>query len=53
MARIILGNYIKKHKKKRKGVHAKSKSSKVKRSKNYKKAYNGQGRRKWKNYFAD
>ena len=34
MARLIIGNYLKKHKKKRKGVHAKSKSSKVKKSKN-------------------
>jgi len=31
-------------KKKRPGVHAKSKSSKIKNSKNYKKAYKGQGR---------
>jgi len=30
--------------KKRKGVHAKSKSSKSKNSKNYKKPYRGQGR---------
>lgn len=30
--------------KKRKGIHSKSKVSKVKRSKNYKKAYRGQGR---------
>lgn len=29
---------------KRKGVHAKSKTSKVKSSKKYKKPYNGQGR---------
>jgi hypothetical protein len=28
----------------RPGVHAKSKTSKLKRSKNYKKAYRGQGR---------
>lgn len=32
------------HKRKRKGVHAKSKSSSVKTSKNYKKKYRGQGR---------
>lgn len=31
-------------KRKRKGVHAKSKTSKLKNSKNYKKAYKGQGR---------
>lgn len=29
---------------KRKGVHAKSKTSKLKSSKNYKKSYRGQGR---------
>ena len=33
-----------KPKKKRPGVHAKSKSSKLKNSKNYAKAYRGQGR---------
>jgi len=31
-------------KKTRKGIHAKSKSSKIKTSKNYKKKYRGQGR---------
>lgn len=31
-------------KKKRKGVHSKSKSSSIKTSKNYKKKYRGQGR---------
>ena len=31
--------------KKRKGIHAKSKISKNKRSKNYKKKYRGQGRK--------
>tara|TARA_R100000900_G_scaffold62096_1_gene49713 strand:+ start:1055 stop:1186 length:132 start_codon:yes stop_codon:yes gene_type:complete len=31
-------------KKKRKGIHAKSKSSKLPSSKNYKKPYKGQGR---------
>ena len=30
--------------KKRRGVHAKSKTSKLKNSKNYKKAYRGQGK---------
>lgn len=34
---------ISKPKRKRPGVHAKSKSSKIKTSKNYKKPYNGQG----------
>ena len=33
-----------KHKIKRKGVHAKSKSSKLKTSKKYKKPYRGQGK---------
>ena len=31
-------------KKKRKGIHSKSKSSKLKASKNYKKKYRGQGK---------
>ncbi len=44
MAKIISSNYTKKHKTKRKGVHAKSKSSKVKTSKNYRKKYKGQGK---------
>lgn len=35
---------IKKVKIKRKGVHAKTKESKIKTSKLYKKRYNGQGR---------
>lgn len=41
---IALGNYIDKPKKKRPGVHAKTKSSKLKSSKNYAKLYRGQGR---------
>ena len=41
---ITLGNYIDKPKKKRPGVHAKSKTSKLKSSKNYAKAYRGQGK---------
>jgi len=44
MARLVLSNYIKSNKKKRPGVHAKSKSSKLKSSKNYVKAYRGQGK---------
>ena len=44
MARLVASNYQKKHKTKRKGIHAKSKSSKVKISKNYRKKYKGQGR---------
>lgn len=41
--KIVLKEY-KKQKKRRKGVHAKSKSSALKSSKNYKKKYKGQGR---------
>ncbi len=37
-------NIAKESRKRRPGVHAKSKSSKIKNSKNYKKAYKGQGR---------
>lgn len=36
--------HLLKPKKKRAGVHAKSRTSKIKRSKNYKKPYKGQGR---------
>jgi hypothetical protein len=36
-------SYIAKPKRKRPGVHAKSKTSKLKNSKNYKKLYIGQG----------
>ena len=42
--KINLFKYIIKAKKKRPGVHAKSKSSKLKTSKNYVKKYRGQGR---------
>jgi hypothetical protein len=41
---ITLGNYFGKSKKKRPGVHAKSKTSRLKGSKNYSKAYKGQGK---------
>ena len=41
---INLGNYMERPKRKRPGVHAKSKTSKLKTSKNYVKAYRGQGR---------
>ncbi len=44
MAKIVLSNYTGSKKKKRPGIHAKSKTSKLKNSKNYKKAYKGQGR---------
>ncbi len=39
-----IDNYEAKKKIRRKGVHAKSKTSKLKNSKNYKKAYRGQGK---------
>ena len=41
---LTLSNYVDEPKRKRPGVHAKSKSSKLKTSKNYKKGYRGQGR---------
>ena len=41
---INLGNYMEKPKRKRPGVHAKSKSSKIKNSRNYVKTYRGQGK---------
>jgi len=41
---LTLGNYAEKPKKKRPGVHAKSKMSKLKSSKNYTKTYRGQGK---------
>ncbi len=44
MARIVTNNYKPNQRKKRPGVHAKSKSSKLKKSRNYVKAYRGQGR---------
>ena len=44
MARLIIGNYLEKPKKKRPGVHAKTKHSRSKSSKNYVKTYRGQGR---------
>ena len=37
-------SFMKKSRKKRPGVHAKSKSSKLKSSKNYTKSYSSQGR---------
>jgi hypothetical protein len=44
MAKIISGNYQSKTKVRRPGVHAKSKSSSLKTSKNYVKPYRSQGR---------
>lgn len=43
MAKIQVSNYVKKNIK-RKGVHSKTKFSKLKSSKNYRKSYRGQGR---------
>jgi|TARA_R100000084_G_C4652613_1_gene150770 hypothetical protein len=42
--RIISVAKVEKPKVRRKGVHSKTKTSKLKASKNYKKAYRGQGR---------
>lgn len=42
--RIVTYTYIERPKKKRPGVHAKTKTSRVKSSKYYKKKYRGQGR---------
>ena len=44
MAKIITSDAPKDFKKRRKGIHAKTKTSNVKGSKHYKKAYRGQGR---------
>ena len=44
MARLILKAYVSKPKKKRPGIHAKTKTSRSKGSKNYIKLYKGQGR---------
>jgi hypothetical protein len=44
MAKLTLSPYLKQTKRKRPGVHAKSKTSKLKSSKNYVKKYNRQGR---------
>jgi hypothetical protein len=44
MAKLVVGNYVDKPRKKRPGVHSKSKSSKLKSSRNYVKRYRGQGK---------
>ena len=44
MAKRVVISKIFTPKKKRKGVHSKSKSSKLKSSKNYRKKYRGQGK---------
>ncbi len=41
---LNLGSYVEQPKRKRPGVHAKSKTSKLKTSKNYAKPYKGQGK---------
>jgi len=41
---LTLGTYVDKPKKRRAGVHSKTKQSKNKNSKNYSKPYRGQGR---------
>lgn len=43
MAKVLTGNYQNKTKKKRPGIHSKSKTSKLKSSKNYVKLNRGQG----------
>ena len=43
MAKIKMFSYVEKPKKNRPGVHAKSKTSNNKKSKNYVKKYRGQG----------
>ena len=44
MARKLVVNIYKSKSRKRKGIHAKTKSSKLKASKNYLKRYNSQGK---------
>lgn len=44
MAKLIIGNYLEKPKKRRKGVHAKTRNSNNKQSKYYVKKSKGQGR---------
>ena len=44
MAKTVVGNYILNSRKKRPGVHSKNNTSSSKNSKNYVKAYKGQGR---------
>ncbi len=46
MARRIIYSYFEKPKKRRPGVHAKTKTSKCKSSKYYKKKYRGQGKKR-------
>jgi hypothetical protein len=44
MARLLTADAPSGNKKRRRGIHSKTKTSKVKGSKHYKKSYRGQGR---------
>jgi hypothetical protein len=44
MSKLVVGNYTDKPRRKRPGIHSKSKSSKLKSSRNYVKRYRGQGK---------
>ena len=44
MARSLASEHTKQHKRKRRGVHSKCKTSNSKNSKHYKKKYRGQGK---------
>ena len=44
MAKILTGNYVKPSRRKRPGIHSKTKASNLKGSKNFLKQYKGQGR---------
>lgn len=44
MARQTLTTSLQKIRRKRKGIHSKNKTSKIKSSRNYKKLYRGQGK---------
>ena len=44
MAKLVSSNYQRTTRRKRPGVHAKTKTSKLKQSKNYRKLYKGQGK---------
>jgi hypothetical protein len=45
MAKLVSSNYSEKSKKKRPGIHAKTKTSRSKNAVNYKKPYRGQGKK--------
>ena len=44
MAKTVIGDYTPNSRKKRPGIHSKNNNSNSKKSKNYVKAYRGQGR---------